>query len=196
MTYRPLSPTFIFALVKGAAEGDPIKHTTPLGLGSHLNDAVDCGLLTIGSSEYDLHLTETGRTLYENHLKNLPDGRANSWGIRASSAAVDRLHQLRLEATDRSVVVEAELAGPGHGTVTVLQGTHRIPLPRGVLGRTRNNVGRTTGWYVDQLGPHDATTTPARATGRTKDDAIRNYLRTLGIQPDATAYARIRYTPR
>ncbi|AIS02579.1 hypothetical protein SGLAU_33255 (plasmid) [Streptomyces glaucescens] len=47
-------------LVKGAAEDDPTKHITPMGLGVHLDDAVACGLLATGSSPYDLHVTDAG----------------------------------------------------------------------------------------------------------------------------------------
>ncbi|GGU52640.1 hypothetical protein [Streptomyces violascens] len=185
------SPTHILALVKGAAEGDAIKHITPAGLGTHLDDAVACGLLTVGSDDYDLHPTDTGRALYEAHLTGLPDGRANHWGSAVPRAAVDQVHQLHLEATDRAVVVEAELTGPGHGTVTVPHGTRHATPPRATLGRTRNAAGRATGWYID---PAPGGPAPARATGRTKNDAIRAYLRTLGAWPDAVTYARIRYT--
>jgi hypothetical protein len=188
------SPTHILALVKGAAEGDPIKHITPAGLGTHLDDAVACGLLTVGSDEYDLHPTGTGRALYEAHLANLPDGRANHWGSAIPRAAVDQVLQLHLTATGRAVLVEAELTGPGHGTVTVPHGTRHATPPRAVLGRVLNAAGRATGWYVDDASSTDGPT-PARVTGRTKDDAIRRYLRTLGVQSDAIAYARISYAP-
>ncbi|MFI6528068.1 hypothetical protein [Streptomyces uncialis] len=186
------SPTHILALVKGAAEGDAIKHITPAGLGTHLDDAVACGLLTVGSDAYDLHPTDTGRALYEAHLTGLPDGRANHWGSAVPAAAVDQVHQLHLEATGRAVVVEAELTGPGHGTVTVTHGAPRATPPRATLGRTRNTAGRATGWYISPTPDGPA---PARVTGRTKDDVIRRYLRTLGIQSDAITYARINYAP-
>ncbi|MEO3976675.1 hypothetical protein [Streptomyces sp. CAU 1734] len=186
------SPTHVLALVKGTAEGDPIKHTTALGLGTHLGDAVTCGLLTT-TGEWDPVLTGTGRALYETHLSNLPDGRANHWGNAVPAAAVDHVRLLHLEATGRLVTVEAELTGSGHGVVTVLRGTRRARPPQGTLGRTRNAAGRASGWYVNNTLTQG---TPAadRATGRTKNDAIRQYLRTLGIRPDAITYARIHYT--
>lgn len=189
------SPTHILALVKGAAEGDPIKHIPPMGLGTHLDATVACGLLTIGSSPYDLHVTDTGRALYEAHLKNLPDGRANHWGSAVPAAAVDQVMRLHLEATGRIVVVEAHLTEPGSGVVTVPQGTPCTKSPQGTLGRTRNAAGRATGWYVDDTCGHDGRT-PVHVTGRTKDHVLRNYLRALGIWPDAIAYAHIRYTPQ
>ncbi|MFF8786942.1 hypothetical protein [Streptomyces sp. NPDC015125] len=150
-------------------------------------------MLTIGSDEYDLHLTDTGRGLYQAHLTGLPDGRANHWGDAVPRAAVDQLHQLHLQATGQIVDVEAELTGPGHGAITVHQGTRHIRPPRATLGRTRNTAGRVTGWYVDDTRTPDSTSEP-RATGRTKDDAIRRYLSTIGVQPNAILYARIRYT--
>ncbi|MEV5731112.1 hypothetical protein ACFV83_37540 [Streptomyces pharetrae] len=60
MTNFVASPAHIVALVKGAAEDDPTKHVTPMGLGVHLDDAVACGLLATGSSPYDLHVTDAG----------------------------------------------------------------------------------------------------------------------------------------
>jgi hypothetical protein len=167
------SPTHILALVKGAAEDDPIKHITPMGLGTHLDATVACGLLTIGSSQYHLHVTDTGRALYEAHLKDLPDGRANHWGSAVPAAAVDQVMRLHLEATGRHVVVEANLTEPGSGVVTVPQGARYSKPPQGTLGRTSNAAGRATGWY---------------------DDVLRKYLRALGVWPDAIAYAHIRYT--
>ncbi|MFC7912391.1 hypothetical protein [Streptomyces sp. NPDC057386] len=193
MTQFVASPTHILALVKGAAEGDPIKHITPMGLGVHLDDAVACGLLATRSSPYDLHVTDTGLALYEAHLKDLPDGRANHWGGAVPAVAVDQVMRLHLKATGRLAVVEVTLTKPGSGVVTVPQGTRSPKQPQGTLGRTRNAAGRATGWYVDDAYGHDGRK-PIRVTGRTKDDALRKYLRALGLWPDAITYAHLHYT--
>jgi hypothetical protein len=96
MNKPPMSPVHVIALVRGAVEGDPIRHLASLlGYKAHVDAAVRLRLVTIGADLYDLAVTEAGQRFYHQaRLDALPDGRANHWRGELVEDAVARLGEL------------------------------------------------------------------------------------------------------